>query len=178
MLDEAKAIDKENQNTLWTDGLREDMKNNSIAFKKFTEDPSKLEGYQEITGHLIFDIKLSENFRRKVRFVADGHETEAPASVTYSTVVSRDSVWLILTVAALHDLGVLGSDIQNAYLTAPCLEKVWIRAGPEFGPEQGKTFLVIRALYSLKSAGASFRAFMALKFDEMGFESSHGDPDV
>ena len=29
--------------------------------------------YSELRMHLIFDIKVSKNFRRKVRLVADGH---------------------------------------------------------------------------------------------------------
>ena len=68
------------------------MKNNRVAFETFKGNPSELIGYEEITGHLIFDVKLSENFRWKARFVADGHLVETPASITYSTVVSRDSV--------------------------------------------------------------------------------------
>ena len=42
-----------------------------IAFTKYDGDPSQLVGYQEIFTHMIFDIKLSENFRRKARLVAD-----------------------------------------------------------------------------------------------------------
>ena len=177
-IEEAKKIDNENGNTLWMDGLREEMKNNRIAFREFTHDPGELQGYQRISGHVIFDIKLAENFRRKVRYVADGYKVDTDPSVSYSTVVSRDSVRIILTTAAFHGLEVLGADIQNAFLTAPVREKVWLKAGPEFGPEQGKTFIIVRALYGLKSAGASFRAFMAEKFDQMGFESSRADPDV
>ncbi len=96
-------------------------------------------GYTQITGHLVFDVKLGENFRRKARYCADGHKTGAPASVTYSTVVSQDSVRILLTVAALNELDVLGADVQNAFLTAPNKEKCWMVAGPEFGPEEGKT---------------------------------------
>ena len=60
-------------------------------------------GYQEIRCHMIFDIKMGENFRRKARMVADGHQTETPAALTYSSVVSRDSVQIALTIAALND---------------------------------------------------------------------------
>jgi hypothetical protein len=91
----------------------------------------------------VFDVKLEEDFRRKARYCADGHKTKSPASVTYSTVVSRDSVRIILTIAALNDLQVLGADVQNAFLTAPCKEKVWLTAGVEFGAEQGKNLLVV-----------------------------------
>ena len=74
---------------------------------------------------MIFDIKMGENFRKKARMVAGGHMTETPASITYSSVVARDSVRILLTIAALNNLSVLGCDIQNAYLTAPCREKIW-----------------------------------------------------
>ena len=161
-----------------------EMINNRIAFQEHEGDITQLPGFKEITGHLVFDIKLGDNFRRKTRFCADGHKTETPPSVTYSTVVSQDSVRIILLVAALNELEVLSRDVQNAYLTAPNREKVWIRAGPEFGLVPGYGYLVGRiliitkALYGLKSAGASFRALMAEKLDELGFKSSMGNPDV
>ena len=92
-------------------------------------------------------MKLGENYRRKARLVAGGHKTEAPASITYSSVVSRDSVRIALLIAALNELDVLSCDIQNAYLTAPCREKVYTVAGDEFGSDSGKTMLITRALY-------------------------------
>jgi hypothetical protein len=93
-------------------------------------------------------------------------------------VVSRDSVRILLTVAALNDLNVLGADVQNAFLTAPNKEKVWMIAGPEFGIDEGKTFLVVKALYGLKPASFSFRSFMAEKLTQLGFQSTLADPDV
>ena len=100
---EAKRIDTENGDTFWQDAITMEMKNNRIAFETYEGNPEELIGYEEITGHLIFDVKLSENFRRKARFVADGHQVESPPSVTYSTVVLRDSVRILLLVAALND---------------------------------------------------------------------------
>ena len=69
----------------------------------------------------------------KAQLVAGGHVTELPSSITYSLVVSRDSVRIALTIAALNDLSILACDIQNAYLSAPCREKIYCIAGPEFG---------------------------------------------
>ena len=39
-----------------------------IAFEEHHGNPNELafQGYQEITGHIIFDVKLGENFRVKV----------------------------------------------------------------------------------------------------------------
>ena len=110
--------------------------------------------------------------------MADGHLVETPASVTYSTVIYRDSVRILLIAAALNGLEVRGADVQNAFLSTNNLENHWLRAGPEFGPEKVKVFIVVRALYRLKSASSAFRAFMARKLDEIGFQSIPADPGV
>jgi len=84
-----------------------------------------------------------------------------------------------LLAAALNDVDVWAADVQNAYLTAPCREKIWLVAGPEFGPdEQGKVMIVRKALYGLKSSGAAFRVYLADTLYELGFRASKADPDV
>jgi hypothetical protein len=177
--EEAKRLDRENGDTLWWDAICKEMKNVRIAFEEFEGDISDLPSfYQKINCHLIFDIKFGENFRRKARMVAGGHMTSTPSSLTYSSVVSRDSVRIALTIAALNDLKVLACDIQNAYLTAPCREKIWTVAGPEFGSDAGKNMIVVRALYGLKTSGAAFRSFLAEHLHDMGYRPSRADPDV
>ncbi len=59
-------------------------------------------------------------------------------------------------LAALNDFQVKAGDVLNAYITAPCKEKVWTILGPEFGSEAGQSAIIVRALYGLKSAGAAF----------------------
>ena len=110
--------------------------------------------------------------------VAGSHTTDTPASLTYSSVVSRDSVQIALTIAALSGLKVLGADIENAYLMAPCPEKIYTTAGPKFGSECGKTMLIVCALYGLKTSGAAFHSFLADHLHDMGFRPSRADPDV
>ena len=61
-VEEAKQVDEENGNREWQDAISMEMKNNRVAFETYDGDPEDLIGYQEITGHLIFDVKLSENF--------------------------------------------------------------------------------------------------------------------
>ena len=87
------------------------MDNVKVAFQPCQCDPKNLVGYKYVSTHMIFDIKLGENFRRKARLVADGNRTRAPASITYSSVVQRDSVRKCLLLAALNDL-----DIKCAYI--------------------------------------------------------------
>jgi len=38
------------------------------------------------------------------------------------------------------------ADVQNAFHTAPAIEKYYMVAGPEFGDEEGKVFIVRKAL--------------------------------
>ena len=73
------------------------------ALSEYDGDPKELIGYQGITGHMVFDIKLGENFRRKARYCANGHKTDTPKAITYSSVVSRDSVRILLLLAALNN---------------------------------------------------------------------------
>jgi len=73
---------------------------------------------------------------------------------------------------------VLACDIQNAYLTTPFLEKIFTIAGPEFGSNCGKIFILTRALYGLKSSGAAFRSFLAEHLHDIGYTPSKADPDV
>ena len=110
--------------------------------------------------------------------MAGGHTTETPSTLTYSSVVSRDSVRKILLVAALNGLNIMACDIQNAYLTVDCREKIWTIAGPEFGSEKGTPMVIRKALYGLKSSGAAFRAHLAETLYNIGFKSSKADPDV
>ena len=51
--------------------------------------------------------------------------TETLALLTYSSVVSRESVRIAFMVGELNDLDVLVADIGNAYLNADCREKVY-----------------------------------------------------
>ena len=90
----------------------------------------------------------------------------------------RETIRLALTIAALNDLEVKVGDVLNAYITAPITEKVWTVLGPEFGPDQGRSAVIVRALYGLKSAGAAFRAHLASCMRQMGYTSCKADPDL
>jgi hypothetical protein len=73
---------------------------------------------------------------------------------------------------------ILSCDLENAYLNAKCKEKIWFEGGIECGADQGKVLIVVRALYGLKSAGASWRATLAQELRDLGFVSTTADPDV
>ena len=56
--------------------------------------------------------------------------------------MSRDSVRIAFTLAAMNGLDIYAADIQNAYIQAPTSEKHYIICGPEFGEHQGKKTLI------------------------------------
>ena len=178
-------IDKETGTDFWKKAIQKEMSNVKVAFKKWekgTVSDAKsgqgLPGYQQIKCHMIFDIKMDGKFTRKARFVAGGHTTDPPASITYSSVVSRDSVRIAFMLAALNDLDLSACDIGNAYLNAECREKIWTEAGPEFEEDEGSVMLVVRALYGLKSSGAAWRAMFAQTLTDLQYTPSKADPDV
>ena len=57
--------------------------------------------------------------------------TKLPATITYVSVVSHETIHIALLMAALNDLNVKVGDVLNAYITAPITKKVWTVLGPE-----------------------------------------------
>jgi hypothetical protein len=88
-----------------------------IASEVLDEGISAPKGWHKVTGHLIWDVKM--DFTPKARWVLDGHKTANPTGSTYAGVVSRESVCIPCTYAALNGINVFAADIRNAYLQAP-----------------------------------------------------------
>ena len=152
----ANDIDRKNGNHFWRDALAKEMTEVGVAFEVLDDGIQAPIGWSKVTGHLIWDVKM--NFTRKARWVLDGHRTPDPVGSTYAGVVSRESVRIAFTYAALNGLEVFAADIRNAYLQAPSSQKDYIICGPEFGIENvGRVSLIHRALYGGKSAGRDFR---------------------
>ena len=103
------------------------MKNARVAFEPWGEGSldhvrcdKKLVGYQEIRFQMIFEIKIYRQFTHKARSVVGGHTTNLPSSITYSSVVFRDSIIIALTLASLIDVEIRAADIGNAYFITKC----------------------------------------------------------
>lgn len=80
---------------------------------------------------MIFDVKM--DLTRKARIVAGGHMTTPPDSLTYSSVVTRESVRITFLMASVHGLEICAADVTNVYLNAKCREKIYCVARPDFG---------------------------------------------
>jgi Reverse transcriptase (RNA-dependent DNA polymerase) len=106
-----------------------------IEYKTFVDlgpDGEAPPGYKKIRCHIIYDVK--HDGRHKARIIAGGHLTDPNTESVYSGVVSLRGIRLIVFLADLNGLELWGADVGNAYLEAKTKEKVYIVAGPEFGP--------------------------------------------
>ena len=98
------------------------MTNVKNAFKFLDDGTPPPPGYKQIHCFIIFDVKM--DLTRKSRFVAEGYLTNHPTSVTYASIVSKESVKTTFLLAALNNLEILAGDIGNAYLNAITTEKI------------------------------------------------------
>ena len=176
-LEHAMELDRLSPHPYWQEALNKEMYNVGVAFEIKDEGVPAPKGWSKVTGHIVWDVKM--DFTRKARWVLDGHKCPDPEGSTYAGVVSRESVRIALTYAALNNLDVFAADIRNAYLQAPSSCKDYIVCGPEFGLENvGKVALIHRALYGGKSAGRDFRNHLRSCMHFLRFKSCPADPDV
>ena len=69
-------------------------------------------------------------------------------------------------------------EIRNAYLKSYTQEKVYFVAGPEFGQDAGRTFIIDKALYGLRSSGLCFHEQLSKVLCTFEFQWSKVDPDL
>ena len=104
--------------------------------------------------------------------------TPEPDETVYSLAASVRSLRTIIFLSELNKLHLWQGDIGNAYLESYTQEKVYFIAGPEFGPLQGHTMKIIKALYGLCSSGLHFHECLSIVLQDFGFTCSYADPDV
>ena len=67
---------------------------------------------------------------------------------------------------------------MNAYVHASVTEKVWTTLGPEFNQDARKTAVIVRVLYGLISAVATFWSHLAKCMESLGYQSCKADQDL
>lgn len=112
---EALRFDREDVKNHWRNAIEKEMSNAKVDFEVIQGETQV--GYKKIHIHWIFDVKLS-TFQSKARLVANGNVTGPPQDISFSSVVSRESVRIFFLLAALNDTEIMSAYIQNAYLIA------------------------------------------------------------
>ena len=176
---QAMEYDRASGGTLWSEAIQKEMKQlkDFNTFEVLEEGERPPGGYTFVPLHWVFDVKFDG--RRKSRLVAGGNRTEPLDTDAYAGVVSIDTIRLGFLIGELNGLQAIATDIGNAYLHGYTKEKVYTRAGPEFGAELEGRYVVIRkALYGLRSSSFSWHEVLADKLRSLGWRASYADSDL
>ena len=175
----AYNIDKESGTTGWTIAIKDkiDQINSNETFIVLKDTDPLPPGYKFIPYHCVYDINFDG--RKKCRLVAGGHRTDPPKEDIYLGFMSIEMVRTCFFLAKMNGLQVCAGDVSNAFLYGKPHEKVYIIAGPEFGPDlQGKRLLMDKSLYGLKSSSARFHEHLSATLRKLGFKPSRADFDL
>ena len=174
----ALYLDKINGNNLWEESMRKEFEslNQHETFRVLQEEDKLSKEYKRIPYHIVFDVKF--DLRRKSRLVAGGNWCDPPKEDVYSGVVSLDTVRLGFMLGAMNNLSVCAADVGTAFLYGRTTEKVYVIAGPEFGPNiAGKRMVIDKGLYGLRSSSARFHEHLSTKLRNLGYLPSKADSD-
>ena len=148
----AYEADAAKGHTQWSNAIKKEIASllalNCFSFHAPGYKPSS--DYQFAKLSMIFEVK--QDGRRKARLVAGGHTVEPMGINPRTTVVKGISVRILDLIAHRDGLEVICGDIGDAYITADCLEKVYSKAGPEFGDREDSILIFKKALYGLRSS--------------------------
>ena len=175
---QAWQLDKVNGNSNWREAIQLEI-NQLNEFQVFTmlEPGEELDpAYKQVPYHIVFDVKF--DLRCKAWLVADGNWTDLVCEDIYSGVVAMDTVRLGFLIGDMNQLKCCAGDVGNAFLNGYTREKLYIIAGPEFGPEaQGKTLIIVRSIYGLRTSAARFHEQLTDVLRALGFQQSKADPN-
>jgi hypothetical protein len=85
---------------------------------------------------------------------------------------------MLIFLAELNTLETWVTDIGNAYLEAKTLEMVYIIAWREFGPREGHTLVIFKALYGLRTSGLRWHERLSDVLRSQGFFPCRAEPDI
>ena len=174
----ALKLDEANGNHKWRAAIDKELEqlNQYKTFRRLAKGERLSMDYSRVPYHIVFAVKFDG--RHKARLVANGSVTDLPKEDTYSGVVSLDTVKLAFVIAEMNGLQACVADIGNAYLYSRNKEKVYIKAGKEFGDLQGETLVIDKALYGLRGSSSRFHEHISAKLRKMGFTPSKVDFDL
>lgn len=175
---DAFAEDQANGNTLWAEAMQKEVAglNEFDTFRALDIGAKPPDGYTFVPLHWCYDVKFDG--RRRARLVASGNWTEPLSTDAYSGVVSIDTIRIAFLLGELNGLTVIATDISQAYLHGKTQEKVYSRAGPEFGELQGRILIIEKGLYGLRGSSYAWHAVLADFLRSLGWRPSYADADL
>ena len=93
-MDEAYAFKMTTGTTFWHDAIELVMKNVWVFFDVLVDGAMPPSDHQYMRCHMIFNVMI-EDFCCKAWLIVGGHTTKAPATLTYDSVVSQETMYCI-----------------------------------------------------------------------------------
>ena len=174
----ALEIDRRNGNNLWKEAMEKELAQlDEYQVFRLRKPGESIQEYERLPYHLVWDCKF--DYRRKCRVVLQGDKQMSETDQSYSGVVSLTTVRIMFLLATIGKLKLWAADIGNAFLNGYTRDKLYIVAGPEFGPErEGKELILYKSMYGARASCARFHESLAVKLLKMGYKPSKADPDL
>ena len=131
----------------------------------------------------VFKIKKNSDGsieRFKARLVACGFSQVAGIDYdeTFAPVAKFQSIQLILSLAAIHDLELHQMDVKTAFLYGRLDEEVFMEMPEGYAEGKGKVWKLLRSLYGLKQAPRSWYRQLDTYLQSLGFTQTISDHSV
>ena len=175
---EARTLEMKLGHTRWTDAeiTEQECLHDYSTFEDLGKGAEAPAGCKKIRVRCVCDIK--HDLRHRARLMAGGHLTEHDITGSCAGIVSLRSVRLAILIGEMNGLICKAGDIGSAYLEAKTKEKVCVIAGKGFGPLEGHTLIIIKALCGLRTSGARFHEQLADVLRNEGFKPTLADADL
>ena len=174
----SEELDSQHGNSLWKEAYQKEIVSlvSLGCFDFHPPDSKPGQEYQFVKLTMIYEVK--QDGRHKAYLVAGRHLVDPRGISTCSTIVKGVSVCFLDVIAHCDNLKVSCGDIGNAFVIAPCPEKLYSRAGPELGDRHDSIMVLMKALYGLWSSSRTFRGHFEDFLRSMCFCSVCYDCDI
>ena len=135
-------------------GIKRNMDNSCHTFKVLERVEKSLVVSTKINFYLVFDMKITINY--KERYIESKHFTGVPRSMTYYSIVSRDTCKIAYIMAALNIPSIQKENTQNTFLEEPMKNKIFFYDVYYQKSDKEKVVVVVQELYGNKSSEPQF----------------------
>lgn len=166
------------QSTHWMEAMKEEyeslMENQTWTLETLPKDK------KAVKSKWVFTTKENaegEIIRFKARLVAKGYSQIEGIDFqeTFAPVVRYQSIRILLSYAAHHELKISQLDAVTAFLNGRLDEEIFIEQPEGFNDETGRHCKLIKALYGLKQSPRVWNQTINKTFIEMGLSRSKLD---
>ena len=134
------------------------------------------QGYKYCQLHFYYELK--HNLLKKAHLIVGENLLDILMYCTTSSMARAASIKLLILITVANNLQIRVGDIKNAYIQAPCGEKVWSKAGSEFRKYERMKILIEKSLYSLCISERQFWLLLSNKLHGIGFKPSQYDTNA